>query len=353
MASVAKIASIFILFFITFLIGLLPLAIFKIFKKNLVSQNKLKKIIGILNCFAGGIFFGTAILHLLPESIELLEESIAFDYPIAEAVTGAGFFLILLIEHVIGACGFEHAHNMHDTGHENHTHIGTYSKKTSEAEANTFDEVSTIKLGSEKNSDCNGSAKYGTIVLATDSKDETKITIPNGEIEPEVVIEKHDTDFLAFRSIVLLMALSIHMVFEGLSVGLQKTDSETWELLGILALHKFTVAFSVGLQLAEGLKRLRSVLVSLTLLSIVAPVGVVIGYIVTETGIDSQSENIAGGVLQSLSVGSFIYVTFFEILNRELTKGRNLLKVVFTMVGFGLVILLQFFSDEDHDGDGG
>lgn len=348
MASVAKIASIFILFFVTFLIGLLPLAVLKIFERNLVSQNKLKKWIGILNCFAGGIFFGTAILHLLPESVELLEESIAFEYPIAEAVTGAGFFLILLIEHVIGSCGFGHAHHMHDTGHENPVHIDAKS----EEQASTFDEIPSNNIGSDKNGECIGTAKYGTIMLA-DTKEEVKVSIPKRETEPEVIIEKHDTDFLAFRSIILLMALSIHMIFEGLSVGLQKTDSDAWKLLGILALHKCTVAFSVGLQLAEGLKRLRSVIVSLTLLSIVAPIGVVIGYIVTETGQDSRSENIAAGVLQSLSVGSFIYVTFFEILNRELTKGRNLLKVVFTMVGFGLVILLQFFKDEHHDSDGG
>ncbi|XP_061174180.1 zinc transporter ZIP1-like [Saccostrea echinata] len=345
MASVAKIASIFILFFVTFLIGLLPLAMLKLFEKKLASQSKLKKWIGVLNCFAGGVFFGTAILHLLPESVELFEESVSFDYPIAEGLTGAGFFLILLIEHIIGTCGYGHSHHMHDVGHENPAHIDTYKEGKNE-KTSTFDLKSSEKEQLEKNGDCSDNVKYGAITL-DNTKKEAVISIPSEE-EPKVEIEMHDPEFLAFRSIVLLMALSFHMIFEGLSVGLQRSDPNTWKLLGILTIHKCIVAFSVGLQLAEGFKKFRSILVSLTLLSIVAPIGVVIGYIVTETGEDSHSEAIAAGVLQSLSVGSFIYVTFFEILNKELRKGRNLSKVVFTILGFGLVIGLQFYKDEAH-----
>lgn len=73
-----------------------------------------------------------------------------------------------------------------------------------------------------------------------------------------------------------------------------------------------------------------------------------IGYIVTETGEDSRSENIAAGVLQGLSIGSFIYVTFFEILNKELEKGRNVWKVLSTMLGFGVVVGLLFIRDGHH-----
>ncbi|XP_062588181.1 zinc transporter ZIP1-like [Saccostrea cucullata] len=344
MASVAKIASIFILFFVTFLIGLLPLAMLKLFEKKLASQSKLKKWIGVLNCFAGGVFFGTAILHLLPESVEMFEESVSFDYPIAEALTGVGFFLILLIEHIIGTCGYGHSHHIHDIGHENPVHIDTYQEANEKT--STFGLNVSEKKQLDKNCDCSENVKYGAIT-SDNTKKEAIISIP-GQEEPKVEIEMHDPEFLAFRSVVLLMALSFHMIFEGLSVGLQRSDPNTWKLLGILAIHKCIVAFSVGLQLAEGFKKFRSILVSLTLLSIVAPIGVVIGYIVTETGEDSHSESIAAGVLQSLSVGSFIYVTFFEILNKELKKGRNLSKVVFTIVGFGLVIGLQFFKDEGH-----
>lgn len=392
MASVAKIAAIFILFGVTFLFGILPLVVLKLFEKKLASKCNLKKWIGLLNCFSGGVFFGTSFLHLLPETVELIEESFSFDYPIAEALAGVGFFLILFIENMIGACGYGHSHNghshhghshhMHDSGHENpaqtciedkgHEETSSFTSKScvnvvleqngingiapspkdpdkteGDGQSRTVESKSAEKIKLEQNGECSTNLGYGAISHNDAKREELNITHNEAE-QPQVVIESHNPESLAFRSVVLLFALSFHMIFEGLSVGLQKTDPDTWRIMGVLALHKCIVAFSVGLQLAEGFKRLRNIISSLVLLSIVAPIGVMIGYIVTETGEDSRSENIAAGVLQGLSIGSFIYVTFFEILNKELEKGRNVWKVFSTMLGFGVVVGLLFIRDGHH-----
>lgn len=385
MASIAKIAAIFILFGVTFLLGILPLAVLKLFERKLASKCTLKKWIGLLNCFSGGVFFGTAMLHLLPETVELIEEAFSFEYPIAEALAGAGFFLILFIENMIGSCGYGHSHHMHDTGHENpaqtcvedkcEEQTSTFNSKSCEStvleqngicvlstsqvdcdrvegdrHSRIVDSKETEKVKLEQNGECSTNLSYGAISNNGMKKEE--ISIAQNEVEqPRVVIETHDPEFLAFRSVVLLFALSFHMIFEGLSVGLQKTDPDTWRIMGVLTLHKCIVAFSVGLQLAEGLKKLRNIIFSLALLAIVAPIGVIIGYIVTETGEDSRSENIAAGVLQGLSIGSFIYVTFFEILNKELEKGRNIWKVLSTTLGFGVVVGLLFIRDGHGDGE--
>lgn len=117
MASAARITGIFILFFITFLIGLIPFALLRIFEKKLSKEN-IKKWIAILNCFTGGVFLATAILHLLPESRELLTESISFEYPVTEAIAGCGFLLTLTLEHLVSYYGFGNFH-MHDHGHDN------------------------------------------------------------------------------------------------------------------------------------------------------------------------------------------------------------------------------------------
>ena len=381
MASIAKIVSIFIIFTITFLFGLLPLALLKLFEKKFASKNKLRKWIGLLNCFSGGVFFGTAMLHLLPEAVEMIKMAFSMDYPIAEALSGAGFFLILLIENFIGSCGYGHSH-MHDIGHDNPAHSVICVEEKPEEQTSTFTsesceksaietngrcgggpshshgeegvrEISSAESGSksaekiklEQNGDSQGIHSYGAIATI-DVKTEENNKAHQVEVEePPVVIEGHDPEFLAFRSVVLLIALSFHMIFEGLSVGLQQTDQDTWKLMGVLSLHKCIVAFSVGLQLAEGLKKLRHIIVSLVLLAVVAPIGVVIGYVVTEVGEDSNSEHIAAGVLQSLSIGSFIYVTFFEILGKELAKGRNLSKVLCTILGFAIVGGMRFTSD--------
>ena len=57
---------------------------------------------GVINCFGGGIFFGTYLLHMAPEVRMLLEVSwlkpknIIYPYP--ELFMGLGFFLVLYLE---------------------------------------------------------------------------------------------------------------------------------------------------------------------------------------------------------------------------------------------------------------
>ena len=56
----------------------------------------------------------------------------------------------------------------------------------------------------------------------------------------------------------------------------------------------------------------------------------VLGTLITELGETSSMLNIINGVLQSLATGTFIYITFFEILQQEITPGTkgNLDKVI-------------------------
>ena len=55
---------------------------------------------------------------------------------------------------------------------------------------------------------------------------------------------------------------------------------------------------------------------------------------------------IAVGVLQAIAVGTFIYVTFFEILSEELADHSSVGKVLFVVVGFMLMALLDLVPEE-------
>ena len=50
------------------------------------------------------------------------------------------------------------------------------------------------------------------------------------------------------RSLVGLIALSIHAGLEGLSVGLGKQASDVWYLCGAVAAHKLVIAFCLGME---------------------------------------------------------------------------------------------------------
>ncbi|XP_061172240.1 zinc transporter ZIP3-like isoform X2 [Saccostrea echinata] len=312
MKSTAKIISIFVLFVTTFIIGILPHGLLSLLERKFPKGNRLQQYISILNCFAGGVFFATAILHLVPESSELLKGVFTIEYPISGALSGAGFFLLLFIEHVIGTCKGDASHH--------------FTMENTEIEVNNIELTKVTKskdAGFTRDEETGGKSKNTQIPPDSDDKPEHQKNI----VQKDSVLSK-------LRAFVLLLAFSFHMIFEGLALGLEQTESGVWSLLGILALHKCIVSFSVGLQLSESLQRTQPVILSLIAFSAVAPVGVAIGFLVTEYGDNARAQKIAAGVLQSLATGTFFYVTFFEILQKELTKGHNLYNVFSTFMGF-------------------
>jgi len=57
---------------------------------------------GISNSFAGGIFLGVGMLHMLPEAHEVLEHTFPdFKLPLAFVLMLCGYSLILMLERVI------------------------------------------------------------------------------------------------------------------------------------------------------------------------------------------------------------------------------------------------------------
>lgn len=79
--------------------------------------------------------------------------------------------------------------------------------------------------------------------------------------------------------------------------------------------HKVIVAFSVGLQLARThAHALRWVGFSILLFAAMSPLGAVIGMFVQNAHIDSEVKDYLILIFQGLAVGTFIYVTFFEVM---------------------------------------
>lgn len=78
--------------------------------------------------------------------------------------------------------------------------------------------------------------------------------------------------------------------------------------------HKVIVAFSVGLQLGRThAHALGWVCLSIGLFSIMSPLGGFIGTFVQSSQMDTQVKAFTILIFQGLAVGTFIYVTFFEV----------------------------------------
>ena len=53
----------------------------------------------------------------------------------------------------------------------------------------------------------------------------------------------------AIRTFFVVAALSFHSVIEGMTLGLEDDDSGIWMSFLAISLHKFVIAFSVGVEL--------------------------------------------------------------------------------------------------------
>lgn len=148
-----------------------------------------------------------------------------------------------------------------------------------------------------------------------------------------------------YRAIILLVSLLFHSLFDGLALGLQTNFSNVYTILIAILFHKTLVAFSLTLKFFRAFPgRTRFILLCLSLFSAISPIGCLIGWLVS--GSDSIHIVIrtgCSGILQSLAAGTFLYVTFIEILGPELGHGQpRLISISFVFVGFLTIAILKF-----------
>ena len=158
------------------------------------------------------------------------------------------------------------------------------------------------------------------------------------------------------RVMILVTALSVHSLFEGLAMGLQNSNSAVWSLFVAIATHKAVIAFSTGLQITKSFSPLiKPVIISVCVFSVMSPLGGAIGTVIISVihRHDSQSLDLMNAVLQSIASGTFMYITFFEILVQSVTTTTttssggsvatgngnqgNIVRVLAVMVGFSLM----------------
>lgn len=149
------------------------------------------------------------------------------------------------------------------------------------------------------------------------------------------------------RSIILIIALSMHRIFEGMTIGLQGSVHNIWSLFLAVMCHELVIGFSLGLQLVKSRLSLRQLSITSFVCSVIMPVGVAIGIVLTELGGEDGKLAMANGILQAIAMGTFIYVTFFEILQEEVDPNDTSIgKIVFIFAGFVMMALLDLIPEE-------
>ncbi|CAD5116591.1 unnamed protein product [Dimorphilus gyrociliatus] len=303
-------------FMITIAFTFLPFKLKNIFIRKGTTG---KAVLSCLSCFSGGVFFGTFILHMLPEVNLILDEALLrprhITYPVAETIIALGFFLVLYTEKIA---------------------IMLHYKKS----FHKIEKCDTDKQTNDKIMNSNVESK---------SVDKAQFALLNGSLQPENGSETNINIQLdephEMRSVLLMVALSLHRIFEGLSIGLKSTVFGVWSLFLAVMCHEIVIAFSLGMHLANVKTKRTKLIVAVIFCCLVGPLGVVIGTLITELGTLSNTVNIINGVLQGIATGTFIYVTFFEILNEELEKSVSIINMICLFVGFATMAALGFIPE--------
>lgn len=159
--------------------------------------------------------------------------------------------------------------------------------------------------------------------------------LPQSQAETETILVS------SLRGLLVVLALSVHELFEGLAVGLESSASTVWYMFGAVAAHKLVLAFCVGVELVVTRTRGFLAAIYITTFAAVSPIGIGIGMGVSASG-DASATSVPAAILQGLATGTLLYVIFFEILSKDRS---GFIKFLAILIGFGVMFGLQFLSE--------
>ena len=342
----AKVISLVLMQLLTLGAGLLPIRLITSLKNaGSRTQSRSKFIISLLNCFAGGVFLATTLLHLLPEVGEIVDEiiqeaNIESSFPIAEFIVSVGFFLIMLLEHLVMS--------LQHKGHGSESFTSPLLQESTASESNPqSNRYGSISEGHRDHENKDTKSKLAsrhscekTLMANIEANEENCVHV----IHPTHHERHHkNTEIQGIRSLILLLALSLHTIFEGLAIGLQSTSQQVWTLFMAVSIHKVIMAFTMGIQFMTVYEKKCRVILFMVIFSLMSPLGIGIGITVTSAVESEFAVAVSSGILQGIATGTFVYVTFFEVLQKEVGQDHSLLKVFVVILGYVLVALLALF----------
>ena len=325
---IIKFISIPSLFLLCFIFGILPFCVSKL-RMN-------ESFLSYANTFSGGLFFGIGLFHLLPEGVEKLEDF--SDHPIPYFFAAGGYTLILFIQKVAFGNFMENAENFgenevkkKDIKNEfrNSQDNGLLYDDNEEDEEEKKHEETLINLVSMK-LDKNDSGK--------DNKEKTDTTSyvssTTSSKETEELRKKKLSGYI------MLLALSIHGMFECLALGIQGDTNNTLFLFIALMIHKWAEAFSLGIFFIKGRLEKKHYMWLITLFSCIGPFGVLLGILLSKT----TGENVEG-IFLSLSTGTFLYVACSEVIVEEFSNPvKRYFKFFLYFLGIVFAVGLTLFE---------
>ena len=294
------------------------------------------KFLSISNAFAGGLFLGIGLFHVLPESNEMLEKSLK-DVPLAFFCAFLSYALILFVEKVtFNSHSLLHGHD-HSKREEDYNRFTLSKLNQSERETKNEEKEKEKENEDENENDEEKESKEPMIKVEMTPNEEGQKENNNGDDktdENEHLTEDNDDHHheilgSSFTPYILLLALGFHGFFEGMALGIQKSVQNTLSLCLAIAAHKWAASLTLGISFVKtGVKRNKLILM-VAIFAFIGPVGIAIGLILS-----TKANEFIQGIFLAISVGTFIYIACTEVLVEEFENPNNkYLKFLMFMLG--------------------
>ncbi|XP_010270211.1 PREDICTED: zinc transporter 11-like isoform X2 [Nelumbo nucifera] len=279
---IVKVCSLFLVFIGTFLAGLSPC---------LLKWNERFLVLGIQ--FAGGVFLGTALMHFLSDSTDTFKDLTTKEYPFAFMLASVGYLLTMFADCVI-------------------SHV--YNKQGNEVWGDDVEPLGAEpQPSSRKYTGTSSSSSHGTT-----SQSQFQVVDNRRDDHLDFVETSLATVRSLGDSILLIVALCFHSVFEGIAIGVAETKANAWRAVWTVSLHKIFAAVGMGIALLRMIpdRPLSSCIAYAFAFAISSPSGVVIGIV-----IDSTTRGVVADWIYAVSMGLASGVFIYVCVNHLLSKG--------------------------------
>lgn len=370
---IAKIISLVILAISSFVLILLPSFI------NCVTQRKQKHeqfdrnaghgpksefILSLTLAFGGGVLVSTTFLHLLPEVREGIEEltklhKLPEELPLSapEFIMCIGFFIMFVVEELVHKYLHSRQHKIEISnrnkeielynrcnGHKDELRLPpSTNSKANLVSCEIVPEDSSLELGMKIDDE----VKYvENIKIAQENLKNYGSYHNNANVDQQHNHFGHshaaspltESKVVSIRELLLVLALTVHEVFEGIALGLESDLNSVWYLLTAVAVHKSVIAFCIGVEMVSAGTSVFLVMVYSVIFAIAAPVGISVGLFFTVSEGDMGTASV---ILQGIATGTLLYVVFFEVLKKDPGKQRTTSHMFAVLIGFAVMAVLQ------------
>ncbi len=138
---------------------------------------------------------------------------------------------------------------------------------------------------------------------------------------------------------ILLVALSIHGLFEGTALGVQKHLKDAIFLGVAILAHKWAESFTLGISFFKSNTERVSYIRMIILFTVFTPLGILIGMFVI--GADPMTQ----GIFLAISSGTFLYISASEVIVEEFAITKYKYQKYFLYLCGGLLVGILSFME--------